>query len=81
MLAELRFDGFFVLSQIDFCQGNHCVTHVQIAQDLQMLLGLWHPAVVRGDDEQRQINRADARHHVFHEIFVAGNVDDAELEG
>ena len=42
------------------------------------LLRLRHPSVIASRDEQRHIDRADAGHHVFHEILVAGNVDDAE---
>ena len=45
-----------------------------------MLFSLWHPAVVRRHNEKRQINRADARDHVFYEIFVAGHIHDAEME-
>ena len=42
-----------------------------------MLFRLGHPAVVGGDNEERQINRPDARDHVAHKILVAGNIDDA----
>ena len=43
-----------------------------------MLLGLRHPAVVGGHDEQREVDRADARDHIFHEVFVARYIHDAE---
>jgi hypothetical protein len=46
-----------------------------------MLLGLRHPAIVSGDDEQCEIDRADARHHVLHEVLVARHVDDAHVDG
>ena len=43
-----------------------------------MLLGLRHPAIVGRDDQQREVDRADARDHVLHEILVARHVDDAQ---
>ena len=45
-----------------------------------MLFGLRHPAVVRGDDEQGQVNRADAGDHVFYEIFVARDINYSNVE-
>ena len=44
-----------------------------------MLLGLRHPALVRGDDEQRDVDRAHAGEHVLDEAHVAGHVDEADL--
>ena len=45
-----------------------------------MLLGLWHPAVVGSDCQEREINRANARNHVSDEIFVTWDIDDAGVE-
>ena len=45
-----------------------------------MLFGLRHPAVVRRDHEQREIDRPDAGDHVPHEIFVPRHIDHAERE-
>ena len=45
-----------------------------------MFLGLRHPAVVRGHHEQGQVDRADAGDHVFHEILVAGHINDAQVK-
>ena len=45
-----------------------------------MFLGLRHPAVVRGHHEQGQVNRADAGDHVFHEVLVAGHINDAQVK-
>ena len=43
-----------------------------------MFLRLRHPAVVRRDDKESKIDRADARDHVAHKIFVPGNVNHAD---
>ena len=44
-------------------------------QNLKMLLGLRHPTVIRGHDEQGEIDRSQSRDHVADEIFMARNVD------
>ena len=44
-----------------------------------MLFRLRHPAVIGGHDQERKINRANTRDHVAHEIFVAGNIDNAGM--
>ena len=46
-----------------------------------MLLGLRHPAIVGGDDQQREIDGADAGDHVLDEVLVARHVDDAQTKG
>ena len=43
-----------------------------------MLLGLRHPAIVSGDHQEGQVNRAHARDHVLHEVFMARHVDDPQ---
>ena len=45
-----------------------------------MLLGLRHPSIVGGDDQQREVDRTDAGHHVLHEVFVARHIDDADVD-
>src|SRR5687768_9108430 len=44
-----------------------------------MLAGLRLDRLVRGDDEQRAVDAADAGEHVLDETLVAGNVDEADL--
>ena len=51
--------------------------HAEVFENLEMLFRLRHPAVIRRDDKQREIDRAYARDHVLHEIFVTGHIDDA----
>ena len=44
------------LSQIAFRQRDHSASHAEISQNLQMFFGLWHPTVVRCDNEKREID-------------------------
>jgi hypothetical protein len=46
----------FDAAQIAFRQRDHTSFHPEICQDLQMLFGLRHPAVVGGDNKEREIN-------------------------
>ena len=46
-------------------------------QDVEMLLGLRHHAVVGRDGEQHQVDAVGAGEHVADEALVAGDVDDA----
>jgi len=43
-----------------------------------MLLGLRHPAIVGGHDQESQVDRADAGDHVLDEVLMARHVDDPE---
>src|ERR1700738_2301411 len=45
-----------------------------------MLFRLRHPAVVGRDDEEGEIDRADAGNHVAHEGVVAGNIDNSNMQ-
>ena len=47
-------------------------------EDAQVLLALRHPPLVGGDDEQRDVDRADPGEHVLDEAHVAGHVDEAD---
>ena len=47
--------------------------------DREMLARLRLDRLVRGDDEQRAVDAADAGEHVLHEALVAGDVDEADL--
>ena len=46
-------------------------------QDVEMLLGLRHHAVVGGDGEEHEVHAVRARQHVPDEALVTGHVDDA----
>src|SRR5712671_5119573 len=45
-----------------------------------MLLGLRHPSIIGSDNEECQVDRADAGDHIFYEVFVAWYVNDSKLE-
>ena len=79
MIANLLGDTVD-FSQIAFCECDHGSVHAEISQDLQMLFGLGHPAVVRCNNEEREIYRPHTSDHVPDEIFVAGHIDDADME-
>src|SRR5258706_13606721 len=70
----------FILDQIDLRQRNHCAIDAEITEDLQMLLGLRHPSVIGSYHKERQVDRADPGDHIFHEVFVAGHVNDSKLK-
>ena len=54
-----------------------CVDAEQI-DDRQMLDGLRHDAVVRGDDQQHEVDAGRAGQHVVDEALVPGHVDEAD---
>ena len=63
--------------QIGF--GDHEDRHLDAEQmdDVQMLFGLRHDAVVGGDGEEHEIDAVGAGEHVLDKALVAGHVDDA----
>ena len=52
----------------------------EVDEDLEVLLGLRHPPIVGGDDEQGEVDRADAGDHVLDEVLVARDVDDPDRD-
>ena len=76
--ADLLFDEVepVGIDGVGLGERDSALAHAQQAQDLQMLGGLRHDAVVGGDDEQRIIDGGGAGHHVADQAFMAGNVDD-----
>jgi len=45
--------------------------------NVQVLLGLRHDAVVGGDGEEHQVDAVGARQHIFDKSLVPGHIDDA----
>ena len=43
-------------AQVALGERNHGALHTQVIEDLQMLFALRHPAVICGNDKQRQID-------------------------
>ena len=66
------------LSEITFCQRNNDAPNAEITQNLEMLFGLRHPAVVCRDHQEREIDRPNAGDHIADEIFVARNIDNTD---
>ena len=59
---------------------NHAyaATDREQIDDVQVLDGLRHDAVVRRDDQHDVIDAAYAREHVAHESLVSGNIDETD---
>jgi len=68
-----------VLHEIRLGDGDNAARDLEQAEDVQVLLGLGHDALVGSDDEQGGVNPTDAGEHVLDEPFVAGHVHDAHL--
>ena len=47
--------------------------------DIQVLFGLRHDAVVGGDGKKDQVDAVGAGEHIFDEPLMPGNIDDAGL--
>ena len=65
---------------VDLRQRHHPVPQPQEREDLQVLAGLRHDAVVGRHDQDHAVHAAGSGHHGLDEAFVAGHVDDAHLE-
>ena len=70
----------FIRRQVGLGQRHHGPAHAEVGEDLEMLFRLRHPPIVSGDDQQGEVDRADAGDHVLDEVFVARNVDDPETK-
>ena len=69
-----------VVGQIGLGQGHHPVAHAEVLEDLEVFLGLGHPAVVRGDDQQGRVDAHRAGHHLADEIGVPRHIDHPDLQ-
>ena len=61
-------------------ERDHAIGNAQNPGDRQMLSRLRHRALVRRHDQEQQIDTRGPGQHVLHEVFVAGHVDDADLQ-
>src|SRR5262249_8808830 len=68
----VRFD------KIDLGHDRETPADLEQIDDLQMLDGLRHHALVRGHDQEHSVEAVDAGQHVANEAGVAGNVDYAD---
>ena len=51
LLADFLFARAGVIHEIGFGEGHHAARCAEVAEDLQMLFGLRHPAIVRRHHE------------------------------
>ena len=79
-VLDHQFQGLGI-GQVGLGHGDDCVTDTEVRENLQMLLGLRHPAVIGGNDKQCQVNGADAGDHVLDEVLVAGHINDTDPQG
>ena len=56
------------------------VANAQQREDVEMLAGLRHDAVVGGDDQDHAVHAGGAGDHRLDEVLVAGHVDDADFQ-
>ncbi len=49
-------------------------------ENLEMLYGLRHDALIKCDYEQHQVNASDTGQHIFYKLFVAGNINDPDMK-
>ena len=70
-----------ILDEVGLGEGDDGAGDAEVGKDVEVFLGLRHPAIVCGDDEESGVHAADPGDHVVDEIGVAGDIDDAEFVG
>ena len=70
-----------VFGEVGFGEGDDEVGDAKVGENLKVFLGLGHPGVVGGDDEEGEVEGGDAGDHVVDEVGVAGDINDADLVG
>ena len=68
-----------LVDEVALGQRDDAARDAEQVEDREVLARLRHHAFVGGDDEQREVDAADAGEHVLDEALVAGHVDDADL--
>ncbi len=66
------------IDAVDFRDHGGAARDVQQVENVEVLDGLRHHAVVGGHHQQREIDAAHAGEHVADEALVTGNVDEAD---
>lgn len=69
-----------VFGDIDFCEGDDGAGHAEVGEDVEVLFGLRHPAIVGGDYDEGEVEGSDSGDHVVDEVGMAGDIDDADLQ-
>src|SRR5438477_2593577 len=80
-IAHLTVDELVpdLIDQVDLRQRDHAFANAEEIDDVQVLAGLGHDTLVRGDDQHHRIDPVRAGQHVANEARVARNVHDADL--
>ena len=77
-LADLELDEveqLGVVDRVDLVEEDDDVRHLDLAGEEDVLAGLGHRAVGRGDDEDRAVHLGGAGDHVLDVVGVTGAVD------
>ena len=64
--------------QIDLVQRHQAFAYAEQIEDLHMLAGLRHDAVVGGDHQHHEVDARRTCQHGVHEAFVARHINEAE---
>ncbi len=67
------------VNEVALRDGHDAGADAEELADREVLAGLRLDRLVRGHDEQRAVDPADAGEHVFHEALVPRHVDEADL--
>ena len=80
-ILHFRLDQFhqFVVHQVGFGDHYQALADAEDVQNRQMFPGLLHYAFVGGDNQQSQVNSADAGQHIFDKALVARHIHDADF--
>jgi hypothetical protein len=70
--------GSRLVHSIDFAERNGTAADSQQLQDGQVFTRLRHDAVVRRDDQQREIDSTGTGHHRVHQPLMARDVDETQ---
>ncbi len=79
--GQVRADPLEVVraDAVDLRQRHQAVPNAQQREDIQVLAGLGHDAVVGGHHEDHAVHAAGPGDHRLDEVLMAGNIDDAHL--
>ncbi len=66
---------------VDFRNSNNQPGYTGCAEHPGVVFALFHPSVVGGYHQERQVQRPGAGHHITDVAFMTGYVDDADIEG
>ena len=69
-----------VVDEVGLGERDDAARDAEQAADVEMLARLRLDRLVGGDDEEHQVDAADAGQHVLDEALVAGDVDEAEAQ-